>query len=622
MVLLAAVLAGTATAPHVATAADPAALVLVTGGLTEPTAIANAGDGSGRLFITERAGKVRVLTGLTLQSTPFLDVGPLITSANPEQGLLGIAFHPQYETNGLFFVDYTNTNGDVVVARYNAPSPSSNAANPLSGQVILTVAHPFTNHNAGQLAFGPDGYLYIAMGDGGSAGDPGNRAQDVNSLLGKILRIDVDGALPYTVPVSNPLVGQPGLDEIWAMGLRNPWRFSFDRTTGDLFIGDAGQYTWEEADYQPAGDAVLHNYGWRLMEGNHCYNPTSGCDPGGLTPPILEYQHNGSLCVIVGGYRYRGASSPLLSATYVYADYCAGQIFGAVQSGPTWSSSLLIDASFPVSTFGEDEDAELYVADYGGGALYRLVDDTDTDGDAVLDAVDNCPLDANATQTNTDSGPPPPAGDTGTIDNGAGIAATDKTLPNGDATGDACDPDHDNDGIADSTDTEPLTAASCDGLFVGATDGHPNPAFGDNTDVDGTGPSWDTDRDGVLDGAECQLGFNPRSPSSKPTMAQCGGGGDADVDGLPASAEACRWGTSDTSADSDRDGIKDCVEANDTNGDGVANFPADTVNSAKAANNLIQKTMDFDLNGDGFVTFPGDTILSAKIVNHVGSVCL
>ena len=254
--------------------------------------------------------------------------------------------------------------------------------------------------------------------------------------------------MPYTVPASNPLVGQPGLDEIWALGLRNPWRFSFDRATGDLFIGDAGQFTWEEADLQAAGDTSLHNYGWRLMEGNHCFNPTSNCDPGGLTPPILEYQHAGSQCVIVGGYRYRGSSSPLLSAKYVYADYCAGQIFGATQSGATWSSALLLDAPFAISTFGEDEAGEIYVADYSGGALYRLVDATDTDGDAVLDAVDNCPAAANAAQTNTDSGPPPPSGNTGTVDNGTGIAADDKTLPNGDGTGDACDTDRDNDGIA------------------------------------------------------------------------------------------------------------------------------------------------------------------------------
>ena len=262
--------------------------------------------------------------------------------------------------------------------------------------------------------------------------------------------------------------------------------------------------------------------------------------------------------------------------------------------------------------------------------------DPDDDNDGVLDGTDNCPTVSNAAQTNSDSGPPPPAGDTGSVDNGPGIATVDATVPNGDGVGDACDPDLDNDGLANGIDTEPLLAVSCGGLFVGATDGHASPAFGDISNDDNgngvpappmgldaldNGPSWDTDNDGVLDGAECALGFNPRSAAAHPSLAACGGGADADLDGLPASAETCKWGTADGLADTDGDGKKDCVEANDTNGDGVQNFPSDTVNSAKAANNLIGKTLDFDLNGDGFVTFPGDTILSAKMVNHVGGIC-
>lgn len=236
----------------------------------------------------------------------------------------------------------------------------------------------------------------------------------------------------------------------------------------------------------------------------------------------------------------------------------------------------------------------------------------DTDGDGVPDINDNCPAVANADQLNSD----------GEIDNGSGIAPRDTTVPAGDARGDACetDGDLDNDRLLDGEDTEPLTGAGlCGGLTT--SDGHTHPGGGDITDVDGDGPSWDTDGDAVRDGAECALGFDPRSAASKPGAATCGGAADLDLDGLSVSAEKCKWGTSDTLADSDGDGIKDCVEANDTNGDGVANFPADVLNSAKAANSIIQKTLDFDLNGDGVVTFPGDTILSAKMVSHVGGIC-
>ncbi len=268
------------------------------------------------------------------------------------------------------------------------------------------------------------------------------------------------------------------------------------------------------------------------------------------------------------------------------------------------------------------------------------VGDLDCDGITDL-AGDNCNQFSNPSQANADSGPPPWWAGSGSIDNGSGIAANDTTIPNGDGEGDPCDLDRDNDGLFDVYDSEPLLAVSCGGLFVGATDANPNPGYGDNTDVDGNGPSWDTDKDGVRDGVECDLGFNPRSPASKPSQAQCanlptGGIGlktpttDLDNDGLPAYDEYCKWGTEDdpgsphtlaTALDTDQDGKKDCVEANDTNGDGVQNFPGDTVNSAKAANSIIQKTLDFDLNGDNVVNFPGDTILSAKMVNHVGGIC-
>ena len=236
----------------------------------------------------------------------------------------------------------------------------------------------------------------------------------------------------------------------------------------------------------------------------------------------------------------------------------------------------------------------------------------DTDGDGIGDAVDNCTSIANTGQENFDG-----AG----IDNGPGLPGIDTTVPDSDHLGDACDPDRDNDGVPDAEDIEPLAAAGVCAPFAGSSDGHANAAGGDNTDLDGSGPSWDTDGDGVRDGAECALGTNPRSAASRPSAAACGGGADADVDGLPASAETCKWGTSDASGDSDGDGLKDCIEANDTNGDGVQNFPGDTVNSAKAANGVIVRTLDFDLNGDASVNFPGDTILSAKMVNHIAGIC-
>jgi hypothetical protein len=257
----------------------------------------------------------------------------------------------------------------------------------------------------------------------------------------------------------------------------------------------------------------------------------------------------------------------------------------------------------------------------------------DADGDSVAGIIDNCPGVANPLQENTDSGPAPPAGNTGSIDNGPGVAAIDTTIPNDDAEGDACDTDADNDGLPDAEDTEPLTGAGLCGTLA-SSDGHPNPAGGDNTDTDANGPSWDTDGDGVRDGVECILGTDPRDgTANKPTLAQCanfptGGAGpntattDAENDGLPAAAEYCKWGTSDAAGDTDGDLKTDCVEANDTNGDGFQNFPIDTINSAKAANAIIGKTMDFDLSGDGFVNFPGDTILSAKMANHVGGICL
>jgi glucose/arabinose dehydrogenase len=361
-------------------------------GLSTPIGVTNAGDGSGRLFINERAGRIRVWQGGQVLTTPFLDITALVTSGG-ERGLLGLVFHPQYETNGFFYVNYINLAGDTVIARYSVSS-DPNVANPASAQVILTVDQPeYANHKAGQMAFGPDGYLYIALGDGGEPGDASNRAQSLNTLLGKILRIDVNGTPPYSIPATNPFVGQAGkLGEIWAYGFRNPWRFSFDIANGDLFIGDVGEGAWEEIDYQPASSGGGENYGWRLKEGPACFNPPTNCDPGGLVEPVISYPHvTGGPRSITGGYRYRGSMYPLLNGVYFYGDFIGGPIWGAEQSGNTWTPTQLRTTTFPLPSFGEDDRGELFVVNFSGSLFrissaveYRRGDfDADTDIDLI-----------------------------------------------------------------------------------------------------------------------------------------------------------------------------------------------------------------------------------------------
>ncbi|HKS23893.1 MAG TPA: PQQ-dependent sugar dehydrogenase [Thermoanaerobaculia bacterium] len=348
-----------------AVAAQQIALQQVTAGFSAPLGIVSAGDA--RLFIVQQGGTIAIWDGTRILPTPFLDIHNLISSGN-ERGLLGLAFHPHYATNGLFFVHYTAPSGDVTIARYSV-SADPNRADFASGAVLLTIPHSqFGNHNGGQLQFGPDGYLYIGVGDGGGAGNPSNSAQDLNQLLGKILRIDVDRP-PYAIPSGNPF---PARGEIWAYGLRNPWRFSFDRETGDLWIGDVGQNLYEEVDLQPAASAGGENYGWRLMEGFHCFNAAT-CPTTGLTMPILEYSHSLG-CSITGGYRYRGARFPRLRGVYFYADYCSGTIWGATQTNGTWSSKIMLTTNkIPFTSFGEDSNGELYVVS-GGGTLYQIVD--------------------------------------------------------------------------------------------------------------------------------------------------------------------------------------------------------------------------------------------------------
>jgi glucose/arabinose dehydrogenase len=341
----------------------------IASGLDEPVSITHAGDS--RLFFTLQGGLVVIHDGTRVLPTPFLDIRSLTVSSG-ERGLLSIAFHPDYAQNGFFFVNYTDRNGDTVVARYHVSS-DPNRADPASAKQILFIDQPYPNHNGGQLQFGPDGYLYIGMGDGGSANDPENRAQNRTLLLGKMLRIDVD-AETYTVPPSNPYVASgAGRGEIWSYGLRNPWRFSFDRATGDLWIADVGQGQWEEVNLQPGSSIGGENYGWDVMEGTHCLGATN-CTRTGLVQPVLEYNHSGGACSVTGGYVYRGARSPRLQGMYLYGDYCNGRIWAATRdAGGAYVSRQLADTSFLISTFGEDLNGEIYVADHAG-AVYRIVD--------------------------------------------------------------------------------------------------------------------------------------------------------------------------------------------------------------------------------------------------------
>ncbi len=350
-------------------------------GLSGTIDIAHAGDGSQRLFIAQQAGRIRVVKSGTLQATPFLDLGALTTGGG-EQGLLGITFHPQYAANGRFFVNYTRTSdGATVIARYNVSAGNPDVADPASAVVLLTIPQPYANHNGGAVRFGPDGFLYIGMGDGGSGNDPEARAQDKTSLLGKILRIDVNQGPLYTIPPGNPWpTGVGGRAEIFALGLRNPWKISFDRGNGDFWIGDVGQGMQEEVDRLAAGTGAGANFGWRVLEGTFCTGlsgPVTCTDPT-LIAPVITYGHIGTSCrgSITGGYVYRGTAVPSLSGKYVYGDFCTGRLWAAQQSGAAWVPVELADTAFSLSTFGEDEAGELYFADFGTGDIYRFAETT------------------------------------------------------------------------------------------------------------------------------------------------------------------------------------------------------------------------------------------------------
>ncbi|CAH0165706.1 PQQ-dependent sugar dehydrogenase [Chryseobacterium sp. Bi04] len=336
-------------------------------GLTSPVEITNANDS--RLFVVQQNGIIKIIqpTGV-INTTPFLNITSKIIFGG-ERGLLGLAFHPQYSTNGYFFVYYNNPAGNIIVARYSVSATDPNIADPNSEKILLNIPKPFANHNGGSIHFAPDGKLWIITGDGGSAGDPNNNAQNKNSLLGKMLRIDVDATGPYNIPADNPFVGIDGADEIWAYGLRNAWKFSFDLTNGNALIADVGQGAVEEINRMPITQAGL-NYGWRCYEGNTAYN-TAGCPgTGTMTFPIAVYDHSGGKCSITGGYVYRGSQYPSLQGKYFFADYCSTQI-GMLDTNNaiTWSSAY---SGNNFSTFGQDSQKELYVAAVSSGKIFKI----------------------------------------------------------------------------------------------------------------------------------------------------------------------------------------------------------------------------------------------------------
>jgi glucose/arabinose dehydrogenase len=331
----------------------------IASGLHRPVDIQSANDGSNRLFIIEKQGDIRIYENGQLLDGSFLDITDRVNAGGNEMGLLGLAFSPDYKQNGFFYVNYTGEGGNTRISRFHA---SENIADKNSEKVLLVIKQPYENHNGGALAFGSDGYLYAGLGDGGSAGDPHKNGQNINSLLGKILRLDVNNGDPYAIPSDNPFG-----NEVWAYGLRNPWRISFDRATGDLWIGDVGQDKWEEIDYLPAGSQGGANFGWSIMEGSHNYD---GEPQSGMTLPAAEYSHTEGGCSVTGGYVYRG-TIPEWDGVYLYGDYCSGKVWALIISDGQWQSKLMFETGLLITSFGQDESGEIYLASDNGG-IYRL----------------------------------------------------------------------------------------------------------------------------------------------------------------------------------------------------------------------------------------------------------
>jgi glucose/arabinose dehydrogenase len=364
-------------------ALDRVNLTWLADGLTEPTALAYPGDGSGRLFITERGGAIRIFDGRVVLARPFLDLTDRVLSEHfIERGLVGLAFHPEFATNGYFYIAYTRRgggfggDGDVVLAEYRVSADDPDIADASSENVLLVVDHfGVSTHNGGHLVFGPDGHLYAGLGDADPDEAPEANAQNTNLLVGTIIRVDVGGGGDYTVPASNPFVGKDAADEIWAYGLRNPWRFSFDRATGDLYIGDVGEAQADEVNIQPASSAGGENYGWPFVEGTRCGYPREGCDPSAYITPVLTYDHTDEDCAVVGGHVYRGEAMLGLAGAYVFGDFCSGRVWAARNEGDAWQRIEILRAPFQISTFAEDDAGEILVAAFDEGALYRLTPD-------------------------------------------------------------------------------------------------------------------------------------------------------------------------------------------------------------------------------------------------------
>ncbi len=372
--------------------------ILVADGFTKPVYVCQPPVDKNRLFVLEQKGVIRIIERERTVRQPFADLRDRVHNPvmpGDERGLLGLAFHPDYQTNGFLFLNYIDEEDNTIISRFRV-SKNPDKLDAASEKILIKLKQPFTNHNGGHMVFGPDGYLYIGLGDGGKWGDPFNHAQRLDNLFGKLLRINVNKGEPYSIPKDNPFIGVEGArEEIWMYGLRNPWRFSFDHKTGDLYIGDVGQDMWEEIDYVPAKEAGGQNFGWRIMEGNHCYNPKDGCDTTGILP-IYEYPNDANYmktfigmdepnvdgCSVTGGYVYRGSNLPQFYGTYFFADYCSGNIWtfreedGIAEQFQNRTDEISLGGGYVInfiSSFGEDNNGELYIVDYNG-AIYKIIE--------------------------------------------------------------------------------------------------------------------------------------------------------------------------------------------------------------------------------------------------------
>ncbi len=345
---------------------------ILTTGLRKPVYLTHAGDA--RLFVAEQDGRVRIIENGDLLREPVLDVSAILATDGSERGLLGLAFHPKFAQNGYFYIVYTNKDGDTEITRYSASATDPNRADPDSAQLLFLIDQPYGNHNGGQLAFGPDGYFYVGLGDGGAVGDPYDNAQDPGTVLGSILRVDVDSDTPYAIPPDNPFVGQRGaLGEVWMIGLRNPWAFGFDALTGDLYITDVAQDGLEEINFHPANSPAGVNFGWPYREGSRCYEAEE-CRSEGLRMPILEYPHGVDGCAVIGGQVYRGQQFPALAGNYFFSDFCSGKIWALRYdvAAEEWVRTAVAETNTQVSAISADANDELYAIDYRQGGIWQI----------------------------------------------------------------------------------------------------------------------------------------------------------------------------------------------------------------------------------------------------------